>query len=191
MGCQSNQPIETTNQTTPNITHQIKTLSLVALTDAGWTEQEVQHWSANLPQRFGECGIRIAEIDIETISTKNPLALADTHPSKGPLIIFTDKTGTDHMGRASGGVTYLKKDTRPFSLIARHSPSGRKNKPEQVVIHELAHQLGLSHAAPRTNNGKQNIDLMHPRGCLYCGFKSHQCTKMRNHKLVTPIATVP
>ncbi len=166
------------------VTHRLSGLTLLGLRHDGWTRATIDHWSSGLHRRLGECGIAVDGVQIAFSDAPGAVAAARQARGPGLLIVFADNTGTDAAGRASGGVTRRLDDGRQFATIARRSPSGRRLRPEQTVMHELGHLLGLAHSPKVNARGAANIDLMHPRGCLYCRFTSDQCGAMRAHASV-------
>jgi len=166
----------------PKASHRLNDVSIFAVADAGWTRAMVQKWTKHMPQRLSECGIKLGIVKITMIERSDLHKLAEEIKSSGPLIIFADKTGTDINGRTSGGVT-ISRGSRSYAIIARRSPSGSRFRPEQTVTHELGHILGLVHAPAKDLKGQPNVNLMQPRGCLYCSFTMAQCRKMRANKL--------
>jgi hypothetical protein len=178
--CSAGPAIET--EPIPKASHRLDGVSIFSIADAGWTKAQVQKWTEQIPWRFAECGIKMGPVDITMIEGADPHKLAQETKTSGPLIIFADKTGTDAFGRASGGVT-IRRGGRSYAIIARRSPSGFRFSPEQTVTHELGHILGLAHAPAKDLKGRPNVNLMQPRGCLYCSFTKAQCSKMRANKL--------
>ncbi|MCP4199474.1 MAG: hypothetical protein GY762_20190 [Proteobacteria bacterium] len=175
-GCSAGPAIDTA--AIPKVSHRLDGVSIFAIADAGWTRAMVQKWTKQMPQRLAECGIRLGVVKITMTEQSDPHKLAEEIKPSGPLIIFADNTGTDVYGRTSGGVT-VNRNGRRYAIIARRSSSGSRFKPEQTTTHELGHLLGLEHAPAVDAGGKSNIDLMQPRGCLYCSFTPMQCEKMR------------
>ena len=177
-------PVDVQNAITPKINHSLDGVSIYAFKSAGWTKARVQKWMAQTPRRLAECGVRLGAMKITMLESGDPHRLAAKVKSPGPLMIFADKTGTDAYGRASGGVT-IEREGRRYAIIARHGPAGRRFLPEQTATHELGHLLGLGHAPAMGADGKPNINLMQPRGCLHCRFTEQQCGQIKAHPSVT------
>lgn len=171
-------------------------LTFVAFTQANWSKERVAAWAAPLPMRLAACDIALGPIELILTDRAPPMVsdqwqsdlegfVAGLPPVTGPLVVFVDRIGTN--GDIGGGAVPLIKAGTPAAVIARRSPTGKAYAPEQTLAHELGHLLGLSHVPEQTPSGSPTIDMMHPRGCLHCGFTPEQCETLRSHPLVYKI----
>jgi hypothetical protein len=171
--------------------HHFRGMTFVIPRDSGWDSQAIAEYAAHLPLRLEDCLIStglftLVFVDIKTPAAKNQLSffsklgsrIPDQHQ---PLFFFVQSTGLTSQGNMSGGVTSLTTDGKSYSLIASHSPSGKRFEPEQTLAHELGHMAGLSHAPKNNQRGQQNIDLMQSRSCLYCAFSKNQCQHLQRY----------
>lgn len=174
---------------------------VVLLRRSGWRVDDVAGHLAHLPQRLEECGIELGPIDV--VETDVEIAPADDWPAhyraltaripqvNGLLLLFVDMIDVTGIAHDYGGAAFCTASSDPggrsFAVIARRSPSGHRYRSEQRVAHELGHLLGLSHASRVMTDNSPRIDLMHPRGCLYCAFTAEQCAKLLKHPLVLPL----
>lgn len=151
--------------------HVLKGAVFQASRDAGWTPADVEAFSAHLPRRLNGCGIALDPVLLVFGATESEA------PGASLVLRFVERieAGADGTigGRAFAG------RTPPLALIARRTGDGRLYAPEQTVAHEVGHLLGLGHTAG-------GIDLMSPRGCLFCKFSAVQCARLRAHPLVRP-----
>jgi len=154
----------------------------------GWNQASILEFARHLPLRLKECSILADPILlvifdwVAPVKKKNIYKLAAMVPdSNQPLFIFVGSSGFDSHGRDSGGMTIHLSPDRSFSVVAKHSPQGFKYEPEQTIAHELGHIAGLAHEQEKDGQGNPNVNMMHPRGCLYCSFLPKQCLKLQNY----------
>lgn len=176
-------------------THRIDGGTFLLLKGTGWTAQKARAWAKHLPGRLATCGIQFGQPEIVLTDRPPPppsplwerqfKKLAQDYSNLNrPLFIFTDALGTSG---DVGGAALIIGGNEGVAVIARKNPTGRRYAAEQTLAHELGHLLGLKHSPARTRGGTANIDMMTPRGCLYCSFTAEQCALMRGHPLVRPL----
>jgi len=156
----------------------------------GWTIKSIADYTRHLPLRLGECSIAINAIIVVFFDLTMPvddidlISLVERVPEKNhPIFFFSHSTGYTKHSLPSGGYTLFHGNGRSFAVISRYSPKGRKYEPEQTIAHELGHMAGLTHTPKKDELGKPNVDLMQPRGCLYCSFTPGQCQSLQNYAL--------
>ncbi|MBT7262150.1 MAG: hypothetical protein HN888_13635 [Desulfobacula sp.] len=156
----------------------------------GWTIKSITDYTRHLPLRLGECSIAVNAILVIFFDLTMPvedidlISLVDKVPEKNhPIFFFSRSTGYTKHSLQSGGYTLFYGNGRSFAVISRYSPKDRKYDPEQTIAHELGHMAGLKHTPKEDGQGKPNVDLMQPRGCLYCSFTTVQCQSLQNYAL--------
>lgn len=175
-------------------TARIARLTYLVPAGSAWTKSDLVAFTRNVPDRFAACAIGFDEIHLVEAGFPTSFGkvasfgpdelqglggkLAGLGAAAGMTILFVDTLENEHSYADAGGVAFVDADT-PFAVIARKAASGRLLRPEQIVAHEIGHLLGLKHVPATTPDGAPNIDLMHPRGCLHCGFSVPECETMR------------
>ena len=182
-------------------TARIARLTYLVPAGSAWTKSDLVAFTRDVPDRFAACAIGFNEIRL--VEAKFPSGfsktasfgpddlqglghkLAGLGEAAGMTVLFIDTLENARSYADAGGVAFVEEDP-PFAVISRKAASGRLLRPEQIVVHEIGHLLGLGHVPATTPDGTPNIDLMHPRGCLHCSFSVPECEIMR--KQVAPRA---
>lgn len=154
----------------------------------GWSQTSIIQFARHLPLRLGECSILADPILLVFFDWTVPAKEKNIYQlaarvldSNQPLFIFIGSSGFDSHGRDSGGMTLHLGPGRSFSVVAKHNPQGFKYEPEQTIAHELGHMAGLAHNPAIDEQGNPNVNIMHPRGCLYCSFLPQQCRQLQDY----------
>lgn len=154
----------------------------------GWSQESIIEFARHLPLRLGECTILADPILLvffdwaAPAKEKNIYRLAAMVPERNqPLFIFIGSSGSDSHGHDSGGMTLHLGPGRSFAVVAKLSPQGFKYESEQTIAHELGHIAGLAHEQAIDEQGNPNVNMMHPRGCLYCSFLPQQCRQLQDY----------
>ena len=188
--------------------HRVNGLLLVASRLAGWTVAEVEAFTAHLPRRLADCGVRLGDVllvitdpapaqrvSLVRFPADEPRAarelLARIPEPGGPVLAFvgalgpvarSPSTGVGGMAAVTAGRSGGHA-TGAIAFVARETADGRRFRPEQTAAHELGHLLGLAHTSPGSGTA---FNVMDPRGCELCAFTVRQCRAIRSHTWVRP-----